>query len=108
MATVTRWPGSLPRMVRRMKHTIQEWMNGKLQPVKYKTLLEALEDQRVMTVEAKDGGFEIGEACDNYFSVRVTPEQLRALGEELIALAHTPNDALCRPDGSEDGAQNKS
>ena len=66
-------------------------MNGKLQPVEYETMLEALANQRVMTVEAKDGGFEVGEACDNYFSVRLTPEQLRQLAEELIALAHTSN-----------------
>jgi hypothetical protein len=75
-----------------MKHTIQEWMNGKLQPVEYETLLEALADQRAMTIEAKDGGFEVGDACDNYFSVRLTPDQLRALGEELIALAHASNE----------------
>ena len=79
-------------MVRRMKHTIQECINGKFQPVEYDTLLKALADQRVMTVEAKEGGFEIGEACDNYFSVRLTPDQLRALGEELVALAHASND----------------
>jgi len=80
-----------------MKHTIQEWMNGKLQPVEYDTLIEALDNQRVMTVEAKEGGFEIGEACDNYFSVRLTPDQLRALGEELIAFAHASNAADQRP-----------
>jgi len=87
-----------------MKHTIQEWMNGKLQPVEYETLLEALADQRVMTIEVKDGGFEVGEACDNYFSVRLTPDQLRALGEELIALAHTSNDpsSATRPAGRVD------
>ena len=74
-----------------MKYTIQVWINGKLQPVEYDTLLKALEEQHVMTVEAYDGGFEVYEACDNYYSVHLTPEQLRALGEELIALAHAAN-----------------
>jgi hypothetical protein len=73
-----------------MKHTILGWVNGKIKPVEYDTLLEALADQRVMTIEAKEGGFEIREKCDNYFSVRLTPDQLRELGEELIAIAHTP------------------
>lgn len=60
-------------------------VNGKLR--EYETLLEALAANGVMTVLAKDGGFEVGEACDNYFSVQLTPEQLRQLGEELIALS---------------------
>lgn len=70
-----------------MKHTIHKWLDGKLRPLEYETLLEVLADLRVMTITAKYNYFEIVEACDYYFSVRLTPEQLRALGEELIALA---------------------
>ena len=74
-----------------MKYTFQEYYGGKDHPVEYETMLKAMKDQRIFEVEHKDTGFEISECCDGCFGVRLTPEQLKELGEELIALAHTPN-----------------
>ena len=60
--------------------------------MEYETILDALKENRIFEIERIDGGFEITEGCDQYFRVRLTPEQLKALGEELMALAHTPNE----------------
>ena len=54
----------------------------------YATMLEALEDNRIMgVIMPESGGCVVSEHCDYYFSLSITKDQLRALGEELIALA---------------------
>jgi len=43
---------------------------------------------RVFDIErCEDGRFEITEACDLYFSVKLSSAELTKLGEEIIALA---------------------
>lgn len=51
-------------------------------------LLKFLADNRVLSVDANDDGtFEVTEACDSHFSATLSADELRTLGEELIALA---------------------
>jgi hypothetical protein len=54
----------------------------------FDTLLLALADNRIVKIKkTADGNFRIREACDDYFSVELTPSQLTALGKELIDMA---------------------
>lgn len=47
--------------------------------------LERLSSHRVFSIErTKLGLFEVREGFDGYFSVVLTPEELRALGQEII------------------------
>ena len=55
--------------------------------VEYPSALAALEDREIFAIAAIAGGFEIREKGRNENFVRLLPEQLRELGEELIALA---------------------
>jgi hypothetical protein len=52
-----------------------------------KPILSLLSLARVFNVEKVRDRFEIVEACDYHFQVVLTPEQLAALGKELIALS---------------------
>lgn len=45
-------------------------------------------DGRVFDIEKTDAGFEIREACDYYFVVTLTADELRQLGQELIDIAN--------------------
>ena len=63
---------------------------GKYEPIEYPTMLAAIDDQRIMTVKRKEGGFNLMENCDRYYSLDVTPDQLRALARELYTLADSP------------------
>lgn len=57
-------------------------------PGEYPTVLEALEENRVFSVKRQKGGrFRVQEECDRYYAAYLTPEQLRALGQELIEMA---------------------
>lgn len=40
-------------------------------------------------VKNEDGTFEIWEGCDNYFHEKFTAEELRELGDEIIALSRS-------------------
>lgn len=51
------------------------------------TLLDALNDARVLEVEPYEDGARLREACDRYFNVVLSAEQLRALALELVQLA---------------------
>jgi hypothetical protein len=53
------------------------------------SMLEGMVKSCIFSVVKGDGWFEVDECCDNYFRVYLTPEQLRALGEELVALSKT-------------------
>lgn len=54
----------------------------------YPTILSAIREHRVFEVEKReDGMFCIGECCDKYFCVDLTPGQLRCLAQELINLS---------------------
>ena len=55
--------------------------------LEYPSALAALEDRQIFAITPIDGGFEIREkGADEYF-VRLLPEQLCELGQEIIALA---------------------
>ena len=57
--------------------------------LEYDTVLAGLSDNRILTVEREnDGRFRVAEGCDDYFSARLTAEQLESLGRELIELAN--------------------
>lgn len=72
-----------------MKHTIEKHIDGEHKFVECETLIHALRSQSIMDIEAKDGKFQLTEACDNYFSIWLTHDQLRILGQELIDLANS-------------------
>ena len=56
--------------------------------MEYPTVLAGLSDNRILIIEREeDGRFRVSEGCDEYFSARLTPEQLAALGRELIDVA---------------------
>lgn len=45
---------------------------------------------RIFEVEKlPSGNFRLDECCDYYYHIELTPHELIALGEELIALART-------------------
>jgi hypothetical protein len=48
---------------------------------------------RVLDIERNpDGTFDVREACDLYFSETLTSDELRQLGEEIIALSRKKGD----------------
>jgi len=84
--------------------------------LEYATVSEALADNRVVeVVREKDGCFKVREMCDEWASARLTADQLRAWGQELIDMANndklTVDDVLtllgdraqwCREEGAAD------
>lgn len=54
------------------------------------SMLDACEQLGIFAVHEEGGFFFLVERCDNYFEIKVTPEQLRLLGRELIALTDAP------------------
>ena len=62
--------------------------------LEYPTVSEGLADNRVVKVSRmEDGHFEVREMCDEWAAARLTPEQLRAWGQELIDLANAEHHA---------------
>jgi len=61
------------------------FING---PVEVPDMLCALRENRILKIIPQDDGrFMLREQCDECFDLIVTPHQLHALGQELIALA---------------------
>jgi hypothetical protein len=59
-------------------------------PGTYASVLDSLVDNRVVRISREEGGtFRLMELCDEFYSVRLDPEQLAALGRELIEMAVT-------------------
>lgn len=56
-------------------------------------LLDAIREAGVFSVEKVEGGFDVTDACDNWYGCFLTADDMRALASELIALA----------DGAKDG-----
>lgn len=57
--------------------------------LEYPTVLAGLSDNRIIKIDREeDGRFRVTEGCDDYFSARLTPEQLATLGRELIEMAN--------------------
>jgi hypothetical protein len=61
--------------------------------IEYPSALAALEDRQIFAVAAIEGGFELREKGRDQYFVRLLPEQLRELGEEIVALATAALDA---------------
>jgi len=55
----------------------------------YQTMLEAIEDNKVMSVQKVGRSFVLCEECDRYYTLKISADQLRALGEELAQLSLT-------------------
>lgn len=78
------------------------------EPLEYKTISEALADNRIVNVTKEyDGRFCVEEGCDNYFRGYLTREQLLAWSDELRALAGMPNEKLSHAAGDRDAASGK-
>lgn len=54
------------------------------------SMLDACEQFNIFAVREEGGFFFLSEKCDDYYEIKVTPEQLRLLGRELIALTDAP------------------
>lgn len=50
-------------------------------------VLMGLAEERVLEVSVVRGAITVQEACDHYFSVDLTPDELDALADEFKALA---------------------
>ena len=75
-----------------MKHPVRKvkpQYGGDGKVVEFESLLSAASESGVFTVEKHKDGFILTEACDNWHAIILTPDQLRLLGEELIALSKT-------------------
>lgn len=58
------------------------------QPVKESgSVLNRLVKERVFEIKQYGESFEIVECCDNYYSISVTREELRSLGQDILELA---------------------
>jgi hypothetical protein len=55
--------------------------------MEYPSALAALYDRQIFAIIPIEGGFEVREQGRDEYFVRLLPEQLRELGEEIIALA---------------------
>ena len=54
----------------------------------FTSMLDRMEKEQVFSVgKHKTNSFVIQEECDQYFMQELTPDELRQLGQELIALA---------------------
>lgn len=62
-------------------------MKIKIEDTDYESILDALSDERVLTLSKAGEAFELTEACDSYFTVTLTKEQLIALADEIRAKA---------------------
>lgn len=50
-------------------------------------ILWKLEEEQIFTITEGASHVIITESCDSYFSVKLSKEELRELGEELIGLS---------------------
>jgi len=56
--------------------------------LEYDSVTQAFEDNRIVKIEKMpDGRFSVREQCDEWFCADLTPDQLRAWGEELIEIS---------------------
>ena len=55
--------------------------------LEYLSALAALEDRQIFAIIPIEGGFEVREKGRDEYFVRLLPEQLRDLGEEIMVLA---------------------
>ena len=56
--------------------------------ISYSSVIDAMADNRVLKIKREaDGQFRVAEHCDDCYFVILTPDQLVALGRELIEMA---------------------
>jgi hypothetical protein len=56
------------------------------------SILKLLCDERVLCVDKQNNGWvQFTEACDNYFSVVLSPDDVKQLAAELLALVNEPS-----------------
>ena len=75
-----------------MKHLVTKTnpgLHGGVEIREYDSLLAAANETGVFFVGRHEGGFMLTEQCDGWHKMILTPDQLRLLGEELIALSKT-------------------
>ena len=71
-----------------------EPQSGESSPgMEYPSALAALDDRQIFSITPIQGGFEIREQGRGEYFVRLLPEQLRELGEEIMAVAQTALEA---------------
>ncbi len=51
-------------------------------------MLDRMENNRVFCIERDGELFAISERCDGYFGDMLNPDELRQLGQEIIAIAN--------------------
>jgi hypothetical protein len=51
-------------------------------------MLELMNEERIFKIFQEDGKFWVMEECDENYSVDLTADQLRQLGQEIIDLAN--------------------
>lgn len=74
-----------------MKYKVKSYsLSGEFTESAHETLLEAMREQRIFSVDKSAYGFTFEECCDGNFSVTLTPEQLAALAAELLELLRAP------------------
>lgn len=56
------------------------------------TMLKEMERGRIFSIRRCEGGFSIDDECDGSFQVPMTPEDLKQLGLEIIAMADSTHD----------------
>lgn len=56
-------------------------------------ILMKMATERVFGINARAGAVEIREACDNYFSLDLTPDEAELLAAEIIAVAKMAREA---------------
>lgn len=57
--------------------------------IEYESIIGALADNRLVSFVKEGDMFIIVEQCDNYFTGKLTKEQLLGLAAELVALANS-------------------
>jgi hypothetical protein len=70
-----------------MTHEFEPQCGDSAPGIEYPSALAAVEDRQIFAITPIQGGFELREKGRDEYFVRLLPEQLRELGEEIIALA---------------------
>ncbi len=68
-------------------YTIDINMGDEKFPINFHRVYDAVARARIFEIKHKDSKFVLKEACDYYHELTLTPEQLKALGEELIEIS---------------------
>lgn len=57
------------------------------------TMLDLMDEKQIFFIRKEpDGTFIIEERCDTFYNARLSKDELRQLGQEIIALAESADD----------------